>query len=106
MIPSPLVLLVLALAAFRLFRLAAHDEFPPVAWARDRILGAHIHTGRAATFDRPLLADWLLCPWCSGAWYSAGWYGAWLLWPHGCLYAAVPFAISAAVGAAQLLMPE
>lgn len=101
MIPQPLVLLVLALAVLRTYRLLALDTFPPVARTRDRLLGTHWNGGATPTFARPLLADWLVCAWCSGLWWSAGWYGAWLLWPRETVYAAVPLAVSAAVGIVQ-----
>lgn len=134
MTPSPLTLLVLALAVFRLWRLLALDTLPQLVWLRDKAVGyillneqlakvrerkldaiergsyteaAHARDeearlvkeqGQASIVRRPLLAEWLVCPWCSGLWVSVAVYGAWLLWPHGSLYVAVPLAISAAVG--------
>jgi hypothetical protein len=106
LIPPALAALALALAAFRTYRLAAHDSLPPLERARNWAVGAHFHGARPPTFDRPLLADWLACAWCSGAWYSAAWYAAWLLWPRETLYAAAPLALSAAVGIAQAALPD
>lgn len=99
MIPSALVLLVLALAAFRTYRLLAFDlVLRPV---RDRIVGAHYPAGNGPVFDREGLADWLVCAWCSGFWCAVGWWLAWLAWPSGILYVAVPFAVSAALAVLQ-----
>jgi hypothetical protein len=49
-------------------------------------------------YDRPTLAHLIHCPFCLGWWVSLAWYAAWLLAPRPTLYAAVPFAISMAVG--------
>ena len=106
MIPAPLVLLALALAAFRTFRLATHDDFPPIVRLRYWLVGATFDRYGNASFTRPLLADWLACAWCSGLWWSAGWYGAWLLWPGAVLYAAVPMALSSAVALLQEIPSE
>ena len=105
MIPSALVLAGLALAALRVWRLMALDTFPPLVWMRDRLVGYDADLAYPVTL-RPLLAEWLQCQWCSGLWISAGWYVAWLEWPHGSLYAAVPLALSALVGIAQTLLPD
>ena len=99
MIPSALVLLALALAALRTWRLAALDTLPILVTARDRIVGYHGTFAGEPLLSRPLLAEWLQCPWCSGLWISTGWYVAWLAEPTWAVYAAAPFAISAAVGA-------
>lgn len=99
MIPAPLVLVVLALAAFRTYRLLAFDMV--LRPLRDRVVGAHYPPKRPPFFDRSWLADWLVCGWCSGFWWSLLWYLAWLAWPSGSLYGAVPMAVSAAVAVAQ-----
>jgi len=57
-------------------------------------------------FDRPLLADWLVCAYCSGLWCSAAWYAAWLEWPRATVYAAVPLALNMAWAALQSVLPE
>lgn len=99
-IPSPYGFVLLALAVLRTYRLLALDSFPPIRWARERMIGLYRDRGEVM-FARPLLADWLVCAWCSGLWYAAGWYGAWLLWPVGTTYAAVLMALSAAAAGAQ-----
>lgn len=105
MIPHPLTLAVLALAAWRCWRLAALDTLPSLVWLRTRLVGAHHVTG-GMRYDRPLVEEWLSCPFCAGLWSAFGWYGAWLLWPHGCLYGAVPLALSALVGIVQTALPD
>ena len=77
MIPEPWAFALLALAAFRVWKLIAEDTL----------------------LDRPLrrLREWeaVTCPWCSGAWITVAWWAAWLLWPHGTLVAAVALAVDA-----------
>lgn len=114
MIPSPLALLVLALAALRTWRLLALDTLPVLVWLRDRAVGYAPQTGPVGpiTADirpvtaRPLLAEWLACPWCSGLWIAAGWYAAWAETPRDTLYAACALAMSSAVGVAQHFLSE
>jgi hypothetical protein len=92
-IPSVWVFALLTLAAFRVWRLLAIDTFPPVEKVRNRLLfpdGKHL--------NKPL-AEFLKCSYCSGFWVTLIWYLAWLLWPHAAVVAAVPFALSAVVGA-------
>lgn len=106
MIPAAIPLLVLALAAFRTYRLVTRDDFPPIVRARNWLVGVRFGHGGATSFSRPLLADWLACEWCSGLWWSAAWYAAWAEWPRETLYAAVPAALSAAVGLLQATLPD
>ena len=79
-----LELAVVALAAFRTWKLVADDTIldRPRAWLCRWV-------GKADVF--------ITCPWCAGFWISVGWAAAW--WAHEwAVYAAVPFAISAVVG--------
>lgn len=55
------LLAVLTLAAYRLWRLLARDDWPPVVWFRD---------GFDERFDGTFVADGFYCPWCLGAWVS------------------------------------
>jgi hypothetical protein len=105
LIPSAWVGIVLALAAFRLTRLAGWDDFPPILAARAWATGANQRRqGRAVYADdptyyrRPLLTKFLHCAWCVGFWVSVAVYVAWVFAPTEALYGAAPFAISAAVG--------
>lgn len=84
-VPGWYALLLLALSAFRTWRLLAEDTI--------------LDRPRAALV-RPLPKgeEFILCPWCAGFWVSLAWWAAWQAWPHGTLVVAVPFAISAVVG--------
>ncbi len=111
-LPSWLELTVLALAAYRLTRLAGWDDFPLAAGTRDFITGAHWEDAEPppegagltrlvpseTVYDRPMLAHFLSCPFCVGWWISLALYLCWLWLPTETLYAAVPFAISGVVG--------
>lgn len=92
--------IVLALGTFRLFRLLSYDDFPPVERLRAKILGEYppIEEDEEPIYFRPTLAHFVGCPFCLGAWLSLAVYLAWLAWPHATMYAAYPFALSAAVG--------
>lgn len=83
--PGWLPLVLLSLAAFRVWRLVGEDVIldRPRKWL----------IGRGAKYD-----EWVSCPWCAGAWISVLWWLAWVAWPHWTLVVAVPFAVSAVVG--------
>lgn len=51
-------------------------------------------------YDRPGLADLFTCAFCLGFWVSLAFYLAWLAAPKATLVAALPLALSAAVGLA------
>ncbi len=112
-IPSALVLLVLAGAAFRVTRLIGWDTFPLAERIRAWAVGAKLHSSGSSNsvggltdeppklvwiYKRPTLHHFLGCPFCQGFWVSVLVYVAWVFEPTGTLYAAVPFAISGAVG--------
>ena len=83
-IPSVWVFVLLALAAWRTWHLVADDTIlEPVRH--------QIFVRRVKVFE------FLTCPFCAGFWVAVAWWGAWLLWPHGTVVAAVPFALSAVV---------
>lgn len=113
MIPAPLILLVLALAAYRLTRVIGWDDFPPIERARARLTGQKKHVSGSSnaqanltdetptvtwSWKRPLLAHFLACAFCQGFWTSSIVYGIWVAVGHWALYAFVPLAISGAVG--------
>lgn len=91
MIPEPFELALLALAAFRLWKLIGDDII--LDGPRDFL----VERAERAGYGQSLLSL-LVCPWCSGAWISLGWWLAWYAFPTGALVAATPFAISAIVG--------
>lgn len=94
-IPSPWAFALLTLAAFRTWRLLAIDTFPLVEKLRNRVIWKGPIGDQRIRFS---LAEFLKCPYCLGAWVTLGWWGAWLAWPQGTVVAAVPFALSAAIG--------
>lgn len=88
-IPDWYALALLALAAYRLWRLLAEDTIldRPREWS--------IH--RLGEVGGEKFSLFITCPWCAGFWVSVGWWLAWVAWPHWALVAATPFAISALV---------
>jgi len=84
-VPDWWQLSLLALAAFRFWRLIAEDTIT----ARPR----HAVIRKIRGFE-----EWITCPWCAGAWVTIGWWLAWVAWPHWSLVVATPFAISAIIG--------
>lgn len=121
MIPSAWASLVLALAAFRLTRLAGWDDLPPIVRARAWLVGEKaVTTGSSNArmglsgdpvettyrYRWPTLAYALHCAFCSGAWWSLAVYVAWRLEPSWTLTAMFPLAVSAFVGTwAKVLDP-
>lgn len=89
MIPAPWAFALLALAAFRIWKLIGDDAVldKPRDWVIVRL------EQRAEWLDY-----FITCPWCAGFWMAALWWLAWLAWPHGAVVVAVPFALSAVVG--------
>jgi Protein of unknown function (DUF1360) len=93
-IPTWWALLLLALAAFRLWRLFAEDTITtPLRKRLERLSGPKWEERGYGG-----LSEFVTCPWCAGAWISIGWWIAWTAWPHWTLIIATPFAISAVVG--------
>ena len=98
-IPEPWEAVLLALAAYRLWRLLALDEIlRPV---RERAIHraekpGEIYVGKGSY--REELDIFVHCPWCLGFWIALGFTGAWWAWPDATLTVAVPLAASAAVG--------
>lgn len=86
---APVLLVLHALAVFRLTRLAAVDVV--LAGPRDRIL-ARLEP------RRPLLAYLVTCMWCLSVWVAAGWFVLAVLLPTPAAIAAVPLAWSAVAG--------
>lgn len=95
MIPAPWHFALLALGAYRLWRLVAVDEI--TATVRDRVTGRDTHRSNPAGYNMRL--DRLIgCAWCAGFWVSLAVWGCWQWQPHLTLLVAVPFAINAVVG--------
>ena len=100
---NELVLLVLlSLSTYRLTRLVVTDTFPPVLWARDRLVGGwreltereeavrakypylwtvEVIDGVEHRYVEPVpwspywLRELLSCPWCASGWLSLGLVG-------------------------------
>lgn len=56
---SLILLVVMALASYRLYRFLGADTWPPAEWFRIKVE------------DRQTFSEWLTCPWCAGAYFSA-----------------------------------
>ena len=83
-IPDWYILILLALASYRTWRLLAEDEI--LERPREWLIGG-----------RKRLAEFVVCPWCLGFWVALGWWGAWQIWEFGTEVVAVPLALSALV---------
>jgi hypothetical protein len=100
-IPEPWEFALLALAAFRLWKLVGDDAI--LDWPRDRLLH---WVGDKAPERFVRLEYFITCPWCAGAWASLLAYVGWMAtlgeWPDSAgdfaVAAGVWFAISAVVG--------
>lgn len=86
---DPVLLVLHALAVFRLSRLAAVDVV--LAGPRDRLV-ARLEP------RRPLLAYLVSCVWCLSVWVAVGWFVLAVLLPTPAAIVAVPLAWSAAAG--------
>ena len=107
-IPNWYELILLAAAAYRLWRLLALDDIfdRPRRWFL-RLGDTWEKDGDPVPDSyRAGWAEFLLCPWCLGAWLSLGWWIGFQAWPHAAVVVAVPFAISALVGAAAQALPS
>lgn len=66
-----LVLLVYTgLATYRLTRLVVEDDFPPIRWLRELVVGAdgHRHAGTRYEWFGELVS----CHWCASGWVALG----------------------------------
>lgn len=89
-VPGAWETVVLVAAVYRVWRLLAFDTVTE----QIRLNVLIDHDGEW----RNRLKDFVECPWCFGFWIAVATWAAWLLWPHAVDVAAVPFAISTAVG--------
>ena len=106
-IPNWYEIILLALAAFRVWRLLAEDDILdrprryvtrlPRSWQPDDPLGMRY---------RASLAAFISCPWCLGFWIVVAFWAAWQAWPHAVLVISVPLAVSAVVGALGSVLSE
>ena len=91
---SPVLLVINALAAYRLVRLWTRDSLPPLPWLRET-LADRLNRGRDTEHPLVNLID---CPWCVG--FHACWSVMLLQTFIGNIWqwVAVPLALSVAVG--------
>lgn len=115
-IPDAWQFVLLALAAYRIYRLIARDTITePLRAAisypdeenvsldddpKDRILI------KGVDYDLPkgwrvYVATLIRCPWCAGFYVSVGTWLLWDIWPRQVLFAATPWAIAAVLGLAK-----
>lgn len=96
----PLLLVLMYLASYRLWRLLALDDLPPLVAVRDRIEGWIDHR------HGPDWSSGLKCAWCLGFWCSVAVVGA--------TWAVVPLplpvlwfaAVSTAVGVTAMIVED
>ena len=93
-IPDWYSLVLLSLAAFRIWKLIGDDTILDRPRAVSMLWVFKLGGPRAKDYWETLIE----CPWCAGFWVSLAWWGAWQAWPHGIIVASVPLAISAVVG--------
>jgi Protein of unknown function (DUF1360) len=93
---SPLMLIIYALAAYRIERLLARDTFPPIAWMRDTLVD-RLNRDRDIQQGEHWLADLVSCPWCLGLWVAIAVVVLASLLPWW-IVVAVPLAFSAVIG--------
>lgn len=113
---EPWEFVVVALGAFRLWRIAARDTITEKA--REAVTGYDDDEApplKAAESSRPpstiedenrygswrvsvYLSALIRCPWCLGFYVSVGTYVAWRLWPDATIVAATVLALSTLLG--------
>lgn len=116
-VPGWLALVLLSLAAFRVYRLVARDTitepvreavtYPDDATVElgEKPSEVTIHKGGVVVLGpdeqpktwRVYLSTLIRCPWCAGFYVSVAWWAAWWAWPRPTLFLAAPWAISAVV---------
>lgn len=107
MIPEPYALILLALIAYRLWRLLAEDDILEIPRRKLVRLATDWEEGDSVPREyREKLALFIICPWCAGFWVCGAVYAAWMAtlgeWPDsvedGFVGLGVWFALSALVG--------
>jgi len=98
-IPDWFSFVVLALAAYRTWRLIAEDDIlnRPRKWLL-RLPREWADGDEEVDGYRKELHLFLFCPWCAGFWISLAWWGAWMIFGDWATVFAVPWAMSLIVG--------
>jgi len=95
-VPGAWAGVLLALAAYRLFRIVGYDTITqPI---RERVTGYKDSDTLPSDVTDAKLAYLFRCPWCLGWWVSLAVWGVYEASPHWALVAATPLAISAGCG--------
>lgn len=107
MIPNWYTLILLGLAAWRVYELLANDDIldRPRCWVlrldpnweEPQPVGEHY---------RYALARFIRCARCFGFWVAVSWWVAWLIFPHATTIVAVPFAVSTIIIALATSLTE
>jgi hypothetical protein len=93
--PTAVELILLVLAAYRLYRFLALDSFPPMMAARTWLTGED-DEGHPTGARRPKwIADLWACPFCLGYWISLALVAGWWVSPMWAIAFALPWAVSA-----------
>lgn len=99
-IPDWFQLTIIALASFRVWRLLSEDTV--LDWPRRKILRLGTWRTQGDQVPASYRKSWgtfLECGWCAGFWIALAWWGAFQWSPHWAVVVAVPWALSAIVGA-------
>ena len=99
-IPGWYELLLLSLAAYRIWRFVGEDDLfdRPRRWLV-RLGPDWSEEGDPVPTDyRVGLASFLTCPWCLGFWVSLALWCSYQVWEFGTVIVSVPLAISSLVG--------
>lgn len=97
-VPDWWEVLLLSLAAYRVFRLIAEDDILEGPRRRLLRMAADWEEGQDLPEEyRDKLALFIDCPACCGFWISVAWFGVWQIFPHETLVFAAVWAISAIV---------
>lgn len=112
-VPTAWEFVLLALAAYRVYRLIARDtitdplrdvvSYPDATAVTLDRQGVHVEMagGPPPAEGSPLrvyVATLIRCPWCVGFYVSLAVWILWECWPHAIIVGSVPFAIAGAVG--------
>jgi hypothetical protein len=105
-IPNWWETLLLALAAYRVWRLLAEDTI--LDSPRSSLVGlSDWKAGQPTPVSyRAWLAEFITCPACFGFYISLLFWAAYQAWPHGTVVVAVPFAISTVVIAVASVLSD
>lgn len=97
---SPWAFVLVALGAYRLWRIVARDSITEKA----RVAATGYADADAPPLEpgtrspRRYLSALIRCAWCSGFYIAVAAYVCWRLWPHATLTGATPLALSAVLG--------